>query len=77
MSAVSGDGLYHALDWLASQLGSVQAKKALVVPESKTPHELADHDDALEHGVDYCSRAYTAIKCLFLRTNRQEGHEPS
>ncbi|XP_041377509.1 ADP-ribosylation factor 3-like [Gigantopelta aegis] len=77
VSAVNGDGLYYALDWLASKLGSVQAKKALVVPVSNVPSEMPDHDETLEHGMDYCSRAYTAIKCLFLRTNRQDGQESS
>lgn len=80
VSALTGQGLTEALDWLACQLGSVQAKKAVysTVPPAldEIPQPLRESGDRLEHGMDYCTRAYTAIKCLFFRTNRpQESTE--
>ncbi|XP_071109506.1 ADP-ribosylation factor 3-like [Haliotis cracherodii] len=77
VSAVKGDGLYPALDWLACKLGSAQARKALATPMPPPEVATPEGTETLEHGMDYCSRAYSAIKCLFLRTNRAEGGRES
>ena len=79
VSALTGQGLTEALDWLACQLGSVQAKKAVysTVPPAaldEIPRPLRESGDRLDHGMDYCTRAYTAIKCLFFRTNRPQDN---
>ncbi|XP_076451354.1 uncharacterized protein LOC143287294 [Babylonia areolata] len=90
VSAVTGEGLYPALDWLCMKLGSVQARRAMVTPSapahpdhpapsstSGTPGSKADggvaspQEGELQARGDYCSRAYSAIKCFFFRSNRQ------
>ncbi len=78
VSAVKGDGLYTALDWLACKLGSAQARKALSIPTVAPPNSAPlEGGETFDHGIDYCSRAYSAIKCLFFRTNRGEGGRDS
>ncbi|CAI9741518.1 ADP-ribosylation factor 1-like [Octopus vulgaris] len=76
VSALTDQGLTEALDWLACQLGSVQAKKAVYSTVPPAPEEMPrmqrESGDRLEHSMDYCSRAYTAIKCLFFRTSRTQ-----
>ena len=85
VSAVTGEGLYPALDWLCMKLGSLQARRAItapVNPEAENPNttangENSDSGAALPEDVelqprgDYCSRAYSAIKCFFFRSNKQ------
>lgn len=83
VSAVTGEGLYPALDWLCTKLGSLQARKATSVPDMDKPHcedarnsavetnTTAPEDIQLQARGDYCSRAYSAIKCFFFRSNRQ------
>ncbi|OWF45432.1 ADP-ribosylation factor 1-like [Mizuhopecten yessoensis] len=68
VSALRGDGLTEALDWLAFQLGSEEIRKS-VTPESE------DKMDKALSGLPYCSRAYTAIKCLFFRPTRQDRQD--
>ncbi|XP_014771265.2 ADP-ribosylation factor 1 [Octopus bimaculoides] len=76
VSALTDRGLTEALDWLACHLGSVQAKKAVYSTVPPAPEEMPrmqrESGDRLEHSMDYCSRAYTAIKCLFFRTSRTQ-----
>lgn len=68
-----GTGVSEALDWLACQLGSPKAKKAVVAPVRESPVvEAADGTDSTPQRKDYCNRAYTAIKCLF-KTSRTES----
>ena len=84
VSAVTGEGLYPALDWLCMKLGSLQARRAITAPveEAEKPNTSASGDKtdsgaALPEDVelqargDYCSRAYSAIKCFFFRSNKQ------
>ncbi|XP_070206837.1 uncharacterized protein [Littorina saxatilis] len=107
VSAVTGEGLYPALDWLSMKLGSQQARRAMTAP----PPEVSDNPNpnpdvnanasasnlaaggstskndvsgatspeevALQARGDYCSRAYSAIKCFFFRSNRQQGRPTS
>lgn len=77
--ALTGDGLNESLDWLACQLGSVQAKKALsgvgynpTTVQQDSVNTSDTTSDKPQHGIDYCTRAYSAIKCLFVRSNRHE-----
>ncbi|KAL8571181.1 hypothetical protein ACOMHN_010642 [Nucella lapillus] len=96
VSAVTGEGLYPALDWLCMKLGSLQARKALVAPPADPDNPAptatsgcsgtgSKHDSGvtspqevdLQARGDYCSRAYSAIKCFFFRSNRQQGRQPS
>lgn len=75
ISALVGTGVSEALDWLACQLGSPKAKKAVVAPVRESPVvEAADGTDSTPQRKDYCNRAYTAIKCLF-KTSRTESWE--
>ncbi|PVD35571.1 hypothetical protein C0Q70_02534 [Pomacea canaliculata] len=86
VSAVTGEGLYQALDWLCLKLGSTQARRAIAAPAeeenaqngetSKNETETAAPETVdLQARRDYCSRAYSAIKCFFFRSNRQGGQE--
>ncbi|ESO90435.1 hypothetical protein LOTGIDRAFT_164018 [Lottia gigantea] len=83
VSGVKGDGLHSALDWLASSLGSLPVKNPKQGPNpSKTQSKPSDNSVTMATGEtsqcneevtgqkDYCSRAYSALKCLFVRTNR-------
>ncbi|XP_064611899.1 ADP-ribosylation factor 1-like isoform X2 [Liolophura sinensis] len=75
ISALKGTGVSEALDWLACQLGSLQAKKAVVAPVRESPvleAASSDETDRTPQRKDYCNRAYTAIKCLF-KTSRTES----
>ncbi|KAK6177126.1 hypothetical protein SNE40_015292 [Patella caerulea] len=80
VSGVKGDGLHGALDWLASKLGSASAKNQNKIagpsigPTSDTEEISEEQDEAIAHR-DYCSRAYSAIKCLFLRTNKNDSQD--
>ncbi|GAB1602239.1 ADP-ribosylation factor 3-like [Argonauta hians] len=82
VSALTDQGLTEALDWLACQLGSVQAKKAVYsamppsAPEEEVPRMQRESSERLDHSMDYCTRAYTAIKCLFFRTSRTHDIAP-
>ncbi|KAL5014323.1 hypothetical protein ScPMuIL_008593 [Solemya velum] len=82
ISAISGEGLYEALDWLALQLGSAQVKKTSCSESHAKKSQTAEApcaiakaesscDDRFQHRTDYCNRAYSRIKCLFHKTNRQ------
>ncbi|KAK7494169.1 hypothetical protein BaRGS_00014642, partial [Batillaria attramentaria] len=85
VSAVTGEGLYPALDWLCTKLGSVQARRAAAPPPDLEKPDVSDasnsaadtasaaapEDIQLHARGDYCSRAYSAIKCFFFRSNRQ------
>ncbi|KAK3593229.1 hypothetical protein CHS0354_012307 [Potamilus streckersoni] len=76
-SAVTGEGLTEAMDWLAVQLGSVQARKSLMTPASMVTDKPEELPVKLENRLDYCTRAYSAIKCLFTRPSKQESPEVS
>lgn len=80
---MTGEGLYNALDWLCQKLGSTHARRTTVTPpdeekpvdvsSSNRPQASIASPDAVELQArgDYCSRAYSAIKCFFFRSNRQ------
>ncbi|KAL3862393.1 hypothetical protein ACJMK2_008362 [Sinanodonta woodiana] len=72
-SAVTGEGIEEAMDWLAVQLGSVQARKTLMAPATTATDKPEDLPVKLENRLDYCTRAYSAIKCLFTRPSKQES----
>ena len=72
-SAITGQGLIESLDWLALQLGSSQPRK----PSINSPVVIAtdrsiEMKDSKQQSKAYCTRAYSAFKCLFVRTNPQD-----
>ena len=72
-SAITGQGLIEALDWLALQLGSNQPRKPSInSPVVLTNDRPMEMKDSKQQSKAYCTRAYSAFKCLFVRTNPQD-----
>lgn len=77
-SAIKGDGLTDSMDWLAAHLASSSspAKRAQPQPVHRTYSDTSpshcmkatDTKDKPAHK-DYCTRAYSAFKCFFIRPN--------
>ncbi|XP_060595576.1 ADP-ribosylation factor 1-like isoform X3 [Ruditapes philippinarum] len=78
-SAIQGDGLTDCMDWLALHLGS--SSTSTKKPSSQAVHRTysdssPSHCDKSTESIkdksahrDYCTRAYSAFKCFFIRPN--------
>lgn len=73
-SAITGQGLMESMDWLALQLGSNQPRKTSNPTVAITDRPIENKDNKQQPKA-YCTRAYSAIKCLFNRTNTQDSDD--
>ena len=73
-SAITGQGLMESMDWLALQLGSNQPRKTSNPTVAITDRPI-ENKDSKQQPKAYCTRAYSAIKCLFNRTNTQDSDD--
>lgn len=70
VSAKTGEGIEEAFDWLVSQLGTSQTKK---VTTGAVAQDSRNQNQKFAYGMEQCTRAFTSLKWLFMKSNSQES----
>lgn len=75
-SAILGDGLTDCMEWLASQLGSTTTshrkstgQNMLKSSNDNSPSSCDKSSEFNDKNKAYCTRAYSAFRCFFIRPN--------
>ncbi|XP_076085204.1 ADP-ribosylation factor 2-like isoform X2 [Mytilus galloprovincialis] len=70
ISALTGDGITEAFDWLALQLGSSQVKQTAEINKIQTE---VTHFLPPQNHPETCERSYSALACFFIRPTQAVG----
>lgn len=70
VSAITGEGIEEAFDWLVSQLGSTQSKKPA---SGAVTQDTRNQTQKFTYGMEQCTRAFSSLKWLFMKSNSQES----
>lgn len=79
VSALNGDGITEAFDWLALQLGSCQVRQTCEMNMKQTTDinkkETESNSAVTSHNPVTCDHTYSALACFFIRPNQAVGIE--
>lgn len=79
VSALNGDGITEAFDWLALQLGSCQVQQTSETSMKQTTDinkkETESNSAVMSHNPVTCDQTYSALACFFIRPNQAVGIE--
>lgn len=70
VSAITGEGIEEAFDWLVSQLGSTQSKKPA---SGAVTQDTRNQTQKFTYGMEQCTRAFSSLKWLFMKSSSQES----